>query len=77
MSTEQMWHTIAESELERQEVTGGTGFGRIEGLRVSGKIFAMLVKGELVVKLPKDRVDSLTSTGVGHNFDPGHRRLMK
>lgn len=51
---------------------GGTGFGRSEGLRVSGRIFAMLVKGELVVKLPKGRVDELTASGVGHRSDPGH-----
>jgi hypothetical protein len=58
-------------------VTAGTGFGRSEGLRISGKIFAMLVGGELVVKLPKDRVEDLMASGVGHQFDPGHGRLMK
>lgn len=29
------------------------------GLKVESKVFAMLVKGELVVKLPKHRVDQL------------------
>jgi hypothetical protein len=74
---EQSWQAIAESELEEAGVTAGTGFGRSEGLRVSGKIFAMLVKGELVVKLPKARVEELTAAGIGHQFDPGHGRLMK
>jgi hypothetical protein len=74
---EQIWQAIAAAQLSRPDVTGGTGFGRSEGLRVSGKIFAMLVKGELVVKLPKDRVDDLAASGLGHNFDPGHGRLMK
>lgn len=46
-------------------------------LSVNGKIFAMLVKGKLVVKLPKQRVDELAVTGVGTYFDPGHGRLMK
>jgi TfoX/Sxy family transcriptional regulator of competence genes len=47
------------------------------GLRVKGKIFAMLVRGKLVVKLPKARVDALVSAGKGDRFDPGHGRLMK
>jgi hypothetical protein len=56
---------------------GRYGVWALGGLRVSGKIFAMLVNGELVEKLPKDRVDSLAASGVGHNFDPGHGRFMK
>jgi TfoX/Sxy family transcriptional regulator of competence genes len=47
------------------------------GLRVKGKVFAMLAKGELVVKLPKERVDELVASGAGTQFDPGRGRLMK
>lgn len=47
------------------------------GLKVSGKLFAMLSKGELVVKLPKQRVDELIASGTGTRFDPGHGRVMK
>lgn len=68
---------IAERELGTSDVTGGTGFGRSQGLRISGKIFAMLVDGELVVKLPRNRVEELSASGIGHPFDPGHGRLMK
>jgi TfoX/Sxy family transcriptional regulator of competence genes len=46
-------------------------------LTVNGKIFAMLVKGRFVAKLPKARVDALTASGRGAPFDPGHGRLMK
>lgn len=46
-------------------------------LNVNGKIFAMLVKGKFVAKLPKDRVAALVSSGAGELFDPGHGRLMK
>jgi len=46
-------------------------------LNVDGKIFAMLVKGKLVAKLPKARVDELVNAGRGERFDPGHGRLMK
>jgi len=43
-------------------------------LSVNGKIFAMLVRGKLVVKLPKQRVDELVAARVGTYFDPGHGR---
>jgi hypothetical protein len=46
-------------------------------LSVNGKIFAMLVKGNFVAKLPKERVDHLVSSGSGTHFDPGQGRLMK
>jgi hypothetical protein len=46
-------------------------------LSVNGKIFAMLVKGKLVVKLPKQGVDELVAARAGTYFDPGHGRLMK
>jgi hypothetical protein len=46
-------------------------------LNVKGKIFAMLVKGKLVAKLPRERVDGLVASGAGEYFDPGHGRLMK
>jgi hypothetical protein len=54
----------------------GGKFGA-SGLKVHGKIFAMLSKGELVVKLPRQRVDDLIASGTGRRFDPGHGRLMK
>src|SRR5690348_5122291 len=47
------------------------------GLRVNNKIFAMVSKDRLVVKLPKQRVDHLVSSGDGDRYDPGHGRLMK
>jgi hypothetical protein len=37
----------------------------------------MLVNDELVVKLPKDRVDELVEGGVGRRFEPGTGRVMK
>jgi hypothetical protein len=55
--------------------TGGR-FGA-SGLNVGGKLFAMLDGGELVVKLPRQRVEELVAAGTGQPFDPGHGRLMK
>ncbi len=46
-------------------------------LNVNGKIFAMLVKDKIVVKLPRQRVDELVDQRKGSYFDPGHGRLMK
>ena len=78
MTPEELWAGIAETELARRpDVTAGTGFGKSRGLRVSGKIFAMFIQDELVVKLPRVRVDELVATRGARNFDPGHGRLMK
>jgi hypothetical protein len=47
---------------------GGGGFGR-SALRFHGKIFAMFVRGRLVVKLPAERVGELIAAGEGVHFD--------
>jgi hypothetical protein len=47
---------------------GGSGFGR-SALRWEKKIFAMLVRGRLVVKLPEARVSALVAGGDGVRFD--------
>jgi TfoX/Sxy family transcriptional regulator of competence genes len=46
-------------------------------LKTHGKTFATLVRGRLVVKLPRDRVQELLAAGAGDRFDPGHGRLMR
>lgn len=47
------------------------------GAKVGDKYFAMLYKGQLVVKLPAERADGLVASGDGSYFDPGHGRPMK
>jgi hypothetical protein len=47
------------------------------GLKVDGKIFVMVVKGKLVLKLPKSRVDELVASKAGKHFEPGPGRVMK
>ena len=54
----------------------GGGFGS-SALRVQNKIFAMLVRGRLVVKLPRARVDELVAAGVGDRFDANKGTPMK
>ena len=55
---------------------GGSGFGR-SALRVENKIFAMLVRGHLVLKLPRQRVDALISAGQGIRFDASKGTPMR
>jgi len=74
---------VVEELINEPDVTppesGGTrrGFGS-NGLKVRGKIFAMLVRGRLVVKLPRRRVDAIVTGGGGERFDPRRDgRLMR
>ena len=60
-----------------RSVTRGKRFSSSNVLSVNQKIFAMLVRDKLVVKLPKQRVDELAAARTGTYFDPGHGRLMK
>jgi hypothetical protein len=50
-------------------VEKGWGSGNVV-LKVRGKIFAMLMRAELVVKLPRRRVDQLVESAAGTRFDP-------
>lgn len=61
----------------RRDVKFGKMFGASSVLNVNGKIFAMCNKGDLVVKLPENRVDELIAARKGVRFDPGHGRIMR
>ena len=80
ITPEERYAAIGEALFGEPDVTLGSPgkqwFGT-SALQVRGKIFAMLAKGKLVVKLPGRRVDALIASGEGERFDPGHGRLMK
>jgi hypothetical protein len=72
---EETFQPLIDAELARPGITAGRMFGS-PVLKVGGKVYAMLVKGRLVVKLPRDRV-ALMASGLGDPFDPGHGRPSK
>jgi hypothetical protein len=77
---EERYSLIVDALLHVPGVTHGSptkkGFGK-EALQIDGKIFAMLVRNRLVLKLPRQRVDELIALQQGDRFDPGNGRLMK
>jgi TfoX/Sxy family transcriptional regulator of competence genes len=67
---------VAKAFAKVRDVSAGKLFSSY-GLKVNGKTFAMFGRGRLVLKLPKDRVDGLMSSGRAERFEPGPGRIMK
>jgi TfoX/Sxy family transcriptional regulator of competence genes len=78
---EQLFADLAEQFAGEQGVElPGEGSPRRFGsdaLTVNGSIFAMLTRGELVVKLPAARVAELVANGGGVPFTAGKGRAMR
>ncbi len=76
-TVEELFERVGERLLaEHEGLERGRMFGSV-GLKVAGKVFAMVVKSDLVVKLPAARVEELVASRTERPFDPGHGRLMK
>ncbi len=79
MSPEERFEALVDEFTGQPGITppGATGgFGR-GALRVGGRIFVMFVRGQLVLKLPKARVDELVDAGHGVRFDANKGTPMK
>jgi len=69
---------IAESYLKQKDIEKSTMMG-FPCLRVNGDFFASCDKnnGDLVIKLPKERVQELISSGIGKDFAPNGRKFKE
>ncbi len=72
----ELFDAVARSVEHDPAVETARGFGS-SALKVGGKIFAMLVQGGLVVKLPRGRVEALIAEEVGRPFEAGTGRVMR
>lgn len=67
---------VVDAFADDRDVTRGVMMSAY-GLKVRGKIFAMLMRDALIVKLPKARVDEIVAAGEGKRFEPRPGRAMK
>jgi hypothetical protein len=79
MTAEERYEDLVVAFNDTEGVTPPTrksGFGR-SALRYRGKIFVMFVRGQLVVKLPEERVAELVEQGRGAHFDANKGTPMR
>ena len=65
------------SSAPAAQIGEGKGFGSTGQLKADGKIFCMLVRDRLVLKLPRERVNDLVEAGDGERFDAGKGKAMR
>jgi hypothetical protein len=73
---QELFDRLARDYLDRP----GVAYGRIwhnDGLTVHSKIFAMVVRGQLVVKVPAEQAAELCGSGAGVAFEPRPGRPMR
>ncbi len=75
-SSDDLFRSLAAHFGAAQSAAPTKGFGS-GALKVGSKIFAALSKGELLLKLPKERVDALVAAEAGRRFSTGAGRPKK
>ena len=75
-SAEDFYRAVAARYAGKSDVGPSKGFGS-SALKVSGKIFASLTKGRLLLKLPEARVEALIKSKKGTRFSTGAGRAKK
>ena len=79
-SADGLFDDVAKSFVSDPKISQSKMFGS-PGLKISGKVFAFLMKGKLILKLPKKQVDELVlakeGKHFGHMFAPDNWRTMK
>ena len=70
--SEDQYEKIKELYLKKEDVQK-----QGEALKIKKKMFAFLNMGNMTVKLPKERVSELLSSGEGLPYDPGNGKIMK
>lgn len=75
-SAETAFDELVERMTREPDVEHGKAFAS-RTLKAGGKIFAMLVKGELVVKLPADRCEELVAAHDARPFEMANRRMRE
>lgn len=48
-----------------------------QGVKLGKKLIVMFMKGDIIVKLPPERVSKIIASGEGQPFDPGTGKPMK
>lgn len=77
VTLEEMFDNVAERMVaERPEIARGRIFSS-SGLSTSEKYFAIPRKGELLLKLPAERVEELIANGAGQPFQSGGRTMRE
>jgi len=74
---EELFDAVVAELRSEPGVTLGTGFGQSPGLRVGEKIFAMLVGGEFVAKLPRERCEELVGDNAAVPLRIGKREMRE
>lgn len=77
MTNQDLYDRITARWLERPGITTKKMFASIGLAAANGKVFAMLCRDELVVKIPAHRVDQLEAEGAGTRFHSGPNRPMR